>query len=162
MEELESMLVSVKAWASKILEALGLCRKDCDALKVENEALKIENAHLVELSKVPVAEPEEKPFDLGPVLVMVGEFKQAIVDTQNRIDAVGERSHQDYERLVALFTELNSKLGSLANLGPAVASAVSQLQSIAPVQVPAELKAFINKVNVDLDYFRSKLNRLPF
>lgn len=155
MEELESLLVSVKAWASKILEALGLCRKDCDALKVENEALKIENTHLMELAKVPVIEPEEKPFDLGPILVLVGEFKQAIETVNSKLDALSAKvdglaklAPIEFDaRLAAIETvneELRDKLHALFNK-PAL-----------------DLSGFINKVTVDLDYFRQKLNRLPF
>ena len=146
MEELESLLASFKAWASKLLEVLGLCRRDCDALKVENEALKAENARLAAL---PVDE-EEKPFDLGPILAVVGEFKQAIVEVQSRLDA-----------LSAKVSDVDGKVGSLSGFVPFAESLKSQLQAVLNRPNP-DLAAFINKVNVDLDYFRSKLNRLPF
>src|SRR3990167_709856 len=146
MEELESLLASFKAWASKLLEVLGLCRRDCDALKVENEALKAENARLAAL---PVDE-EEKPFDLGPILAVVGEFKQAIVEVQSRLDA-----------LSAKVSDVDGKVGSLSNFTPVAESLKSQLQAVLNRPNP-DLAAFINKVNIDLDYFRSKLNRLPF
>ena len=152
MEELESMLMSVKAWASKILESLRSCLGDCDALKVENATLKAENARLAAL---PVAvfkaeSEEEKPFDLGPVLVMVGEFKQAIVEVQSRLDA-----------LSAKVSVVDGKVGTLSSFVPVAESLKAQLQAVLNRPNP-DLAAFINKVNVDLDFFRAKLNRLPF
>ena len=154
MEELESMLVSVKAWASKILEALGLCRKDCAALEamVAEKQAAIDRLliELSELSKRPQPEPEEKPFDLGPVLAMVGEFKQAIVEVQSRIDA-----------LSAKVSAVDGKVGTLSSFVPVAESLRSQLQAVLNRPNP-DLASFINKVNVDLDFFRAKLNRLPF
>jgi len=151
MEELESLLVSVKAWASKLLEALGLCRSDCAALEAQVAEKQTEiDRLLIELSKLPQPEPEEKPFDLGPILAMVSEFKQAI-------DAIRQDADNRHREISAAQTDLRNLLVSLGNRLDVIAS-----RAVPDMSAVAGLPAFINKVNVDLDYFRSKLNRLPF
>ena len=97
MEELESLLVSVKAWASKLLEALGLCRSNCaslnaakEALEIENAGLLAENARLTELLKVPATEVGSAPapeFDLSTVLVWMTEFKALAEAIQHDVNA---------------------------------------------------------------------------
>ena len=92
MEEIEALLVSVKAWASKIMEALGLCRKDCDGLRVENDALhslvaekQAEIDRLLQATP-PVGVPAPE-FDLAPVLVWMTEFKELAKAIQNDVNA---------------------------------------------------------------------------
>ena len=102
MEEIEALLVSVKAWASKLLEALGLCRSDCEGLKGDKAALEIElekaRAEIVRLTELastsfptsgppPVVLPESSAFDLAPILAWMTEFKELAKAIQNDVNA---------------------------------------------------------------------------
>ena len=166
MEELEALLVSVKAWAGRLLESLGLCHAERDTLRAELASARNDIANLtadLSLERSRVSSEESPAVDLGPILAMVGEFKSSI-----------DSAHQKLDRLSVQVSELARKVDSLVSISPETNSARlaaietvneeirNKLRALLNRPEQPDLSAFVNKVTVDLDYFRQKLNKIPF
>ena len=164
MEELESLLASVKAWASKLLEALGLCRKDRDGLAIENAELRkvaaekqAEIDRILQVGPPPVGvpAPEPPPIDLGPILAIIGEFKVAIESVQSKLDSLSAKVND----LLSMSPETSAaRLAAIETVNEEIRN---KLRALLNRPEQPDLSSFVNKVTVDLDYFRQKLNRLP-
>ena len=155
MEELESILVNVKAWAGRLLESLGLCRSDCEALKGDKAALEIEVARLTEqlntsfptVGPLPVVVPEAPGFGLGPILAMIGEFKA-------QIEAIKHDADNRHGEIAASQTELRNSLVVLSD----------KVVDLSRRTIPdlSGLPGFMGSVNDFMAYVKTKLSRLPF